>query len=40
MMTEYSGFWQVLGFPSALMPVAEVAENETEFTDNHNDEWT
>jgi len=40
MMFEYSILWNVTGFPSGVMPVTQVKEEEQTFEDKYNDAWT
>jgi len=39
-MFEYSVIWNVTGFPSGVMPVTRVKENEQTFDDSYKDAWT
>ena len=40
LMMDYSWIWNVLEYPSGIVTVTQVKEDEQEFTDNYNDGWT
>lgn len=40
LILEYSIIWNVMGFPSGVMPVTTVRKDEQKFTDSYNDAWT
>ena len=37
---EYQFLWNVLHYPSGVVPVTKVEPHEQEFSDNWNDQWT
>lgn len=39
-MFEYSGIWNLIGFPCVSFPVTQVLPNEQFFKDHYNDQWT
>lgn len=40
LMLEYIFLWNVLNYPSGIVPVTTVQPDEQDFTDNYNDGWT
>ena len=39
-MGEYSFIWNVIGYPSGIMPITNVKADEQTFTDKYSDSWT
>ena len=37
---EYLFIWNVLSYPSGIVPVTKIQPNEQEFSDKWNDKWT
>lgn len=40
LMLDYTGIWNLNGFPAGTMPVTTVRENEQSYEDNFNDHYT
>ena len=40
LMVDYSWIWNVLEYPSGIVTVTQVQEDEQFFEDSHNDGWT
>lgn len=40
LMREYTRIWNTLCFPSGVVPVTRVREDEQSFSDSYNDRWS
>ena len=39
-MGEYSFIWNVIGYPSGILPITNVKADDQTFTDKYSDSWT